>query len=50
MILNMTLCLLRGMGVQTVLRRDPEYYDGMLAVWRDILVRIVHVQEKVGPA
>src|SRR3546814_4234535 len=25
--LNTTLCLLRGMGVQTVLRQDPPYYD-----------------------
>ena len=32
--LNMTLCLLRGMGVQTVLRDDPVYYDRLLNAWK----------------
>jgi AcrR family transcriptional regulator len=49
MILNMTLCLLRGMGVQTVLRRDPDYYEGMLTAWKELLVRIVQVQDSAGP-
>lgn len=36
-ILNATLCLLRGMGVQTVLRDDPKYYQRILAFWKEIL-------------
>lgn len=39
LLLNMTLCLLRGMGAQTVLRDDPEYYREMLALWKRTLVR-----------
>lgn len=33
-ILNMTLCLFRGMGVQTVLRDDPAYCQRLLAAWK----------------
>jgi AcrR family transcriptional regulator len=32
--LNATLCLLRGMGVQTVLRNDPAYYRRLLEFWK----------------
>lgn len=35
--LNATLCLLRGMGVQTVLRDDPVYYRRLLRFWKAIL-------------
>ena len=35
--LNATLCLLRGMGVQTVLRDDPVYYRRLLRFWKTIL-------------
>ena len=35
---NATLCLLRGMGVQTVLRDDPEYYERLLRFWKSMLV------------
>lgn len=39
--LNATLCLLRGMGVQSVLRRDPPYFDAMLAMLkRDLAGKI----------
>ena len=31
---NATLCLLRGMGVQTVLRDDPAYYRRLLKFWK----------------
>jgi len=37
--LNATLCLLRGMGVQTVLRDDPRYYAALLATWKAELER-----------
>lgn len=33
-VLNATTCLFRGMGVQTVLRNDPAYYEGLLAHWK----------------
>jgi AcrR family transcriptional regulator len=34
---NATLCLLRGMGVQTVLRNDPVYYRRLLQFWKSML-------------
>jgi len=43
-ILNLTLCLLRGMGVQTVLRDDPRYYDELLSTWKALLSQVVEVQ------
>jgi AcrR family transcriptional regulator len=39
--LNATLCLLRGMGVQTVLREDPAYYAGLLAWWKAELRKLM---------
>lgn len=35
--LNASLCLLRGMGVQTVLRNDPAYYKRLLDFWKGIV-------------
>ncbi|KIN70557.1 putative transcriptional regulator [Sulfitobacter noctilucae] len=35
--LNLTVCLVRGMGVQTVLKKDPEYFRSMLDAWKAIL-------------
>lgn len=36
--LNLTLCLMRGMGVQTVLKhREPEYFDELIATWKRVL-------------
>lgn len=35
--LNATLCLLRGMGVQTVLRDDPVYFRRLLRFWKAVL-------------
>jgi AcrR family transcriptional regulator len=43
-ILNLTLCLFRGMGVQTVLRSDPEYYANLLHAWKTILFKIVETR------
>jgi hypothetical protein len=39
--LNLTLCLMRGMGFQTILRSDPQYYQEMLALWKEILPAIL---------
>ncbi len=51
-LLNMTLCLMRGMAVQAVLRNDPLYYRDMLATWKRILPvyvrsQTVAVEEKI---
>ncbi len=35
--LNATLCFLRGMGVQSVLRDDPVYFDRLLRFWKAVL-------------
>lgn len=35
--LNMTLCLFRGMGMQTVIRDDPAYFEAMLNTCFSIL-------------
>ena len=42
--LNQTLCLLRGMGLQTVLRPDPGYYQGLLNSWKVTLQQLVEVK------
>lgn len=39
--LNATLCLMRGMGVQTVLRNDPAYYAALIAHWKQHLHRLL---------
>lgn len=39
-LLNLTLCLLRGMGLQTVLKDDPEYFVTLLESWKRLLPRI----------
>lgn len=39
--LNMTLCLFRGMGVQTVLRDDPPYYVRLRDAWKVQLRQIL---------
>lgn len=39
--LNLTVCLVRGMGVQTVLKKDPAYFASMLEVWKSILPALV---------
>ncbi|WP_102108578.1 TetR/AcrR family transcriptional regulator [Oceaniglobus roseus] len=39
--LNLTVCLVRGMGVQTVLKDDPAYFRRMLDVWKTILPQLL---------
>ncbi len=36
-LLNTTLCLMRGMGVQTVIRSDDAYFDSIRSCWKQIL-------------
>lgn len=33
-VMNSTMCLVRGMIAQTVLRNDPAYYEEMLGFWK----------------
>lgn len=40
-LLNTTLCLMRGMGVQTIIRDDPSYYNNMISAWKEILHSIL---------
>jgi AcrR family transcriptional regulator len=47
--LNATLCLLRGMGVQTVLRDEPEYYAGLVAHWKRHLHHLLDNHERAAP-
>lgn len=47
--LNATLCLLRGMGVQTVLRDDPLYYRRLLQFWKSILAEQIEAAQDPLP-
>ncbi len=38
---NSTMCLIRGMVAQTVLRKDPEYFADMLDFWKENLHRLL---------
>lgn len=40
-LLNLSVCLIRGMGVQTVLRHDPAYYRDLLDAWKSILPHLM---------
>jgi len=40
-ILNLTVCLVRGMGVQTVLRPEPGYYRDLIESWKALLPHIM---------
>jgi hypothetical protein len=44
MAVNLSMSLLRGMGVQTVLYNRPEYYASLLNAWLEIMERVL------GPA
>ncbi|ACA19017.1 transcriptional regulator, TetR family [Methylobacterium sp. 4-46] len=44
-ILNLTVNLVRGMGVQTVLRPEPDYYRDMIEAWKSLLPQLI-----AGPA
>lgn len=40
-VLNLTVCLVRGMGVQTVLRPEPGYYRELIESWKALLPHII---------
>ncbi len=37
LLLNTTLCLMRGMGVQTIVRSDSQYFDSITDYWKRLL-------------
>ncbi len=43
--LNMTLCLFRGMGLQSVLRDDPQYYRQLRDAWKLQLCGLLGLDE-----
>lgn len=38
--LNATLCMMRGMGAQSIWRDDPELYRDMLQFWKETLLEL----------
>ncbi|WP_406855715.1 helix-turn-helix domain-containing protein [Alsobacter sp. KACC 23698] len=44
--LNASLCLMRGMGMQQVLRDDPAYYQDLLNFWKSVLAKYAPAQEQ----
>lgn len=48
--LNATLCLLRGMGVQTVLRDDPVYFRRLLRFWKAVLSEQIAAAPRAAPS
>jgi hypothetical protein len=42
------MCLFRGMVAQTVLRKDREYFEGMLAFWKANLHRLLDGRPRKG--
>lgn len=46
-VMNATMCLVRGMISQTILRTDPEYYGDMLRFWKQQVRRQFPVESNV---
>lgn len=44
-LLNTTLCLMRGMGIQTIVREDPRYFAEMQEAWKEILRALLSEEE-----
>ncbi|WP_313412557.1 TetR/AcrR family transcriptional regulator, partial [Rhodospirillum rubrum] len=50
-VLNLTLCLMRGMGLQTVLRpNDDAYYQSLLSAWKALLPGVVEGRFPLSPS
>ncbi|TVP43474.1 MAG: TetR/AcrR family transcriptional regulator [Halomonas sp.] len=50
--LNATLCMMRGMGAQSIWRDDPELYRDMLLFWKETLIKLgfsASDEERRGP-
>ncbi len=48
-VMNATMCLVRGMISQTILRTDPEYYGDMLRFWKQQVRRQFPIENQVRP-
>jgi hypothetical protein len=46
--LNATMCLIRGMVAQTIVRDDPDYFRSLLSYWKSHL-REVFVLDRRSP-
>ncbi|UYV36247.1 TetR/AcrR family transcriptional regulator [Rhodobacteraceae bacterium D3-12] len=49
-VLNMTMCLIRGMIAQTITRDDPTYYSEMLDQWKHILPQLLRSGDRESSA
>jgi len=49
-LMNGTLCLMRGMIAQTIVRDDPPYYDRLLAFWKQSVAMQLAGMDKVQGA
>ena len=41
-LLNLSLCVIRGMALQTLLRDDPEYYTNIMHQWKELITPLVN--------
>lgn len=48
-VMNATMCLVRGMIAQTVLRKDPAYFEEMLSFWKRQVRQHFPIQPAVSP-
>lgn len=48
--LNMTMCLIRGMISQTITRDDPAYFGEMLEEWKNILPQLLRSSDRESGA
>ena len=40
-LLNLSLCVIRGMALQTLLRDDPDYYANIMQQWKELITPLV---------
>ena len=41
-LINLSLCVLRGMAFQMLIRDDPDYYQSMMAQWKKMIAPLIH--------
>ena len=45
-LINLSLCVLRGMAFQMLIRDDPDYYQNMMAQWKTMIAPLIHRRPK----
>ena len=45
-LLNLSLCVIRGMALQMLLRDDPQYYEQIMRQWKAIIAPLVKKKQK----